>query len=1079
MEANELRRAIELPAQQNSWDFEPGLVDLLLRDVGASEDHPPEPGALPLLEHALLETWKRRSGRTLTHQGYVDAGGVHGAIAKTAESVFTRLTLEQQALARRIFLRLTELGEGTQDTRRRAPLVELSLQPEDASQVESLLKILADARLITLSEDTAEVAHEALIREWPALRQWLSEDRDGLRLHRHLMDSAEAWAELDRDAGELYRGARLAQAAEWAESHPDELNALEREFLQVSQSQAEQDAAEREAQRQHELEVAKQVAESARRLARTQRQRSLVLSLGLAIAVVLIGVALWLNSRANTSLRQAQDAQQTAQSEAYNRATQEAIANQQAQIAVSRQLVAQSLSLQKEEYPLALLLAVEASSTADTVQAQGNLLSSLNYNPRLQVSFQSQTNEVTSLAFSPDGKTLAVGNRDTTITLWDFSNPAAPIPLGQPLLGHVHHVTSVVFSPDGKMLASSSSDSTGDIGSIRLWDLSNPAVPSAFGQPLPASVEPGIGKLVFSQDGKILVAGRFYGEITLWDISSPAAPITLVRKYSLSAGNINSIAISPDGKTLAAGCSDATIRFLDLSDPAAPIPMGDPLMQHTKEVASVVFSPDGKTLASGSYDHTVILWDLSNPAQPVPYGPPLAGHTDLVASIAFSPDGKTLASGSYDKTVILWDVSNPARPVLFDKPLKGHAGQVNSVTFSPDGKWLASGGCGQYSYFTCGQGQIILWDASRSKVLSRLGQPLAGHTDKVTGVVFNPNGKMLASGSADHTIRLWDVSSSATPVLLGQPLSGQVGISSIASSPDGQVLASGSDDATICLWDVSHPAAPILLGPAFSGHTDKVTSLVFSPDGKMLASGSNDATVILWDVSDPAAPLQLAPPLTGHFWFITSLAFSPDGKTLASGSYDSTIILWDVSKPDAPVLLGKPLTGHGMPVYSLAFSPDGKILASGGGDRSANLGSILMWDVSTPAAPVLLGQLLTGLSSPVYSLAFRPDGKQLATGNGDATIILWYVSDPAALVPLAQPLIGHTGEVWSLAYSPDGRRLVSGGSDGSLFLWEVSVDAWKNITCRIAGRNMTQAEWRQYLTGLPYHKTCAQWEEGK
>ena len=276
MDTVELRRAIEEPARRNGWEFDAGLVELILRDTGE------EPGALPLLEHALLETWQQRSGRSLTLKGYADAGGVHGAIAKTAESVFSRLTPEQQALARRIFLRLTELGEGTQDTRRRAPLTELSPQVEDIPQVENLLKTLADARLITLAEDTAEVAHEALIREWPALRQWLSEDREGLRLHRHLTDSAEAWAELDRDPGELYRGARLAQAAEWAESHPDDLNALEREYLQASQAQSEREAAEREAQRQRELDAARQ-------LARTQRQRSLVLSVGLAIAVVLIG----------------------------------------------------------------------------------------------------------------------------------------------------------------------------------------------------------------------------------------------------------------------------------------------------------------------------------------------------------------------------------------------------------------------------------------------------------------------------------------------------------------------------------------------------------------------------------------------------------------------------------------------------------------------------------------------------------------------------------------------------------------------------------------------------------------------
>ena len=151
----------------------------------------------------------------------------------------------------------------------------------------------------------------------------------------------------------------------------------------------------------------------------------------------------------------------------------------------------------------------------------------------------------------------------------------------------------------------------------------------------------------------------------------------------------------------------------------------------------------------------------------------------------------------------------------------------------------------------------------------------------------------------------------------------------------------------------------------------------------------------------------------------------------------------------------------------------------GAGIRLTGRGSILIWELSNPAAPVLLGQPNLGLSTPVYSLAFRPDGKQLAAGNGDATITLWDVSDPSAPVPLAQPLIGHTGQVLSLAFSPDGKRLASGGGDANIFLWDVSLEAWNSLACRIAGRNMTQTEWRQYLTGLPYHKTCAQWEEGK
>ncbi|MFZ5881938.1 MAG: SUMF1/EgtB/PvdO family nonheme iron enzyme [Chloroflexota bacterium] len=225
----ELREAITAPAQANGWDFQPGLADLILQDVGA------EPGALPLLSHALLETWKRRQGRTLTLGGYADAGGVRKAIAQTAEDVYDKFDPVEQGIARGIFLRLTELGEGTQDTRRRVKMDELG-QAKEQDAISKVLKTLTDARLVTTEEDSAEVAHEALIREWGTLRKWLDEGRESLRLHRHLTESAMEWQRRKREASELYRGARLKHLQDWVRDHGDALSPLEREFVKASQS---------------------------------------------------------------------------------------------------------------------------------------------------------------------------------------------------------------------------------------------------------------------------------------------------------------------------------------------------------------------------------------------------------------------------------------------------------------------------------------------------------------------------------------------------------------------------------------------------------------------------------------------------------------------------------------------------------------------------------------------------------------------------------------------------------------------------------------------------------------------------
>lgn len=234
MTQEELREAILKPAETNGWDFQPGLVDLILQDIGS------EPGALPLLSHALLESWKRRQGRMLTLQGYHDAGGVKKAIAQTAESVYNHLSSHEQYIARNIFLRLTQLGDGTQDTRRRVKLQELALA-ENYDVVTKVLKTLTDARLITTEQESVEVAHEALIRGWGTLLKWLDEDREGLRIHRHLTESTQEWSRRKRTKDELYRGERLNQLENWLTSHYDMISQLETEFIKESKNSREQD----------------------------------------------------------------------------------------------------------------------------------------------------------------------------------------------------------------------------------------------------------------------------------------------------------------------------------------------------------------------------------------------------------------------------------------------------------------------------------------------------------------------------------------------------------------------------------------------------------------------------------------------------------------------------------------------------------------------------------------------------------------------------------------------------------------------------------------------------------------------
>ncbi|HEY6073789.1 MAG TPA: helix-turn-helix domain-containing protein, partial [Anaerolineales bacterium] len=490
MDQEELRRAIEEPARRGRWEFEPGLVDLLLHDVGH------EPGALPLLSHALLETWERRRGRAMTLSGYASSGGVRGAIAETAETVFTdQFTHEQQAIARRIFLRLTELNDesSTADTRRRAPLNELILKPEEAESTHSVLKALADARLVITSADSAEVAHEALIREWPTLRGWLEDNREGLRLHRHLTVSAQEWQKMDRTTDLLYRGARLAQAREWAASYPDELNALEHDFLESSVEQSERDLAEREAQVQRELEAARRVIEVQAQRAEEQAQAAHRLRFRNRVIIGFGFLALML--AVLTAVFRLRSDQIALAAEA-NRRT-----------AVARELASASMSDLNVDPELSILLAlygVEATAPDHmTLPEVENALHRAIAHSRIQKVLAAHQGQVWGLAYSPDGMRIATSGSDRKVRIWDaltYEN-LLTLQAGDVDLG------TFVFSPDGQQLAAAGSD-----GSARLWD-------AATGQlvlELSGHTGPFSG-IAFSPDGKRLVTGSLDGSIMFWD----------------------------------------------------------------------------------------------------------------------------------------------------------------------------------------------------------------------------------------------------------------------------------------------------------------------------------------------------------------------------------------------------------------------------------------------------------------------------------------------------------------------------------------------------------------------------------
>jgi WD40 repeat protein/transcriptional regulator with XRE-family HTH domain len=959
MDREELRRAIVEPARTAGVRVEDGLVELLLRELepgahGSPDGH--DVGVLPLLSHALLTTWKRARGRLMTVADYTATGGIRGAIAATAETVFDGLDDRQRNIARRLFQRLVQVGEHAVDIRRHVSYAEIFPEGrnEEAAAVNEILDLFVEQRLITADADSVHLTHEALLATWPRLGDWIDADRAGLRTYSQLVRDARVWHEAGCDPGVLYRGSRLAVAREWAAEpgHHEDLNALERRFLDDALTHED---AERQARR---------------RRVKLLRWLVVVLAVLLVVAAVLTVVVF----RQRTDALVERDR------------------------AISQRLASVAVDMRAQDVSLAMQLALAAYEISPTPQARSGLLdatSLLNTARILGPEGESQ-----SVAVRRDGQVMAAASGDQTVRLWRIGGRPRTVPLGVPLTGPAGTIFSVVFSPDEKPLAEGGGDKL-----VRLWDITDPARPIPLGSPLSGAANT-IYSVAFSPDSRVLAAGSADNTVHLWDLSDPGHPVVLPALTGFT-GYVHSVAFSPDGAVLAAGSADTTVRLWDMRTTARPIPLGPPLTGPARAVYSVAFGPDGHTLAAGSGDKAIYVWDVSRPDAPVRSGDPLTGAASWINSLAFASDGRTLAAGSSDNTVWLWDLTTRTaeRTLPHPAPVTSVAYAGNAlVTGAADSTirlWDLHGPVVTDStdmvFTTRFSGSIMitgtgpadgafrLWDVTGPQHPRLIGRPNMnplppnrfGGTLAVSG-----DGHTLAAGGADGQVQLWDITDSSHPAPRGVPLSGlSTPVKSLDFSSDGRLLAASGAENTVWLWDLSDTAHP----HPVTGPTNYVYSVAFSPDSHTLAAGSADKKVWLWDVTSPAKLAPLAT-LTGPVNYVSSVIFSPDGHTLAVGSADKTVRLWDITDRAHPRALGSPLTGPRNYVYSVAFSPDGRTLAAGSADKS-----IWLWDVSDPSRP---GPPST-LSAPagaVRSVTFSLGGHILA-GAGDRTVRLW-ITDP-------------------------------------------------------------------------------------
>ncbi|MFD1147779.1 nSTAND1 domain-containing NTPase [Saccharothrix hoggarensis] len=621
MGPEELRQVIMQPAVKASCTVETALVSRLIADATG------QAGVLPLMSHALLETWRRRRGTTLTLAGYEAAGGIQHAIAQTAERTYTSLEKQQRALARQVFLRLTALGDGTEDTKRRLPRAELDHDVD----VDVVLDRLAHARLLTLDRDSVEIAHEALIRSWPRLRSWLAEDRDGLRTMRRLTEAAATWESLGRDPDALYRGARLDAAVDWTQRDGVRTSAQEREFLADSL----------------------QARDRERRLAhrRTRRLRQLVALL--AVLLVLAGTAVVL----------AIEAQKEA-AEGWKSSAAWFVSNQAQALRGSDPRLADQLALAAYQLnPTDALrdgvLSAHAASAQDMVSrsafpsGQGLSPDGL---PRPNARVPTPANDttylplgkrttpsatVTSMAVSGVEQAFATTLEGRTARVWDVTDAIAP---------EVAHtftfpVLRIALDPAGARTVVTVSE----ISDVVVWDWSDPARPversHLIGHPRP------VNGVAYSQDGQVVVTWDDAGTIRLWDVSNPVHPL---RIGELATGReITAVALSPDGDTLAAGGANGVVRLWDRSSQWAPTEVWAQKV-HPEAIRALGFRRDGKALATVGKDDKVVLWDVTDPARPAERGR-ISGRTTGVYAVSFGETSQKVVTSNSDGTTRSWE----------------------------------------------------------------------------------------------------------------------------------------------------------------------------------------------------------------------------------------------------------------------------------------------------------------------------------------------------------------------------------------------------------------------------------------
>jgi DNA-binding SARP family transcriptional activator/WD40 repeat protein len=1002
-----LRSAIEGPARRAGLRLEPGLVDLLVREVEG------EPAALPLLSHVLRETWERREGPTLTVAGYRATGGIRQAVSRSAESLYDAMDATQRSQLRSLLLRLVMPTEDGDPVRARVPRSKVAVDAGHSRLVEQLVA----ARLVSIDGETLQIAHEALVRVWPRLRGWLDDDVDGQRLFRHLAGAADAWESMSRPDSELYRGTRLSRTLEWRDSATPDLDDTENAFLDASiaLSEAEKRAAETRIARERTV---------------NRRLRGALAGVGVLLVLTLVAGVLAVRSadQARRNLDQSEAA---------------------ARLAEARGAGAQALN--QDIAAVSLLLGLAALQVDDSPQEWENLATTLTRLGSLQ-RIQETVGASVSLAVSGDGALVAVGNPEAGLQLFDATT-LAPIEFDDDT-----PTSAITFSPDGKLMAAAVNQWTGGptprivAQPVHLYDVPSGELSARQpgGWPSGANVE---YSLAFSHDGDRLVAGvnRYLGPggpllaaVLVWEVADPSKPV-----FKVNMPDLPQAALSPDGRLVyTATIGPRSVRVFDVDSGRLLQWTGSGLIKQPLKGA-VDVSPDGSSLAVAT-GNRILRFDTKTLET---QGKALRGHTAEVTDIEYSHDGSMLLSTSVDRTTIVWDADSGVQLGRF----AAHRDQIWGAGFSRDDRTVfTSSGPDSNSGPAVAtsepsDSELMAWDVTGHGDFLSVGEAGSTGEGKIGVSLAGPDGQSVARIWDD---RVWFVDyrtgQETRPVSMRKQLSGHVW------SPDSRWL--------------------LTIGPGVLSLRDAETGRLvgqrsYRPGVRVLAAFGADGNTIY--VDDRAGHLESLDPATlapvrepvAFVRDAVSLLPDPRGETLLVLKEFGSIAWVDPANGTILQSTRELLTTEDR---LAAVSPNGSVLAA-----VNSAGSVRLIDAHT---------LEWASMAAGFDVVYAPDGSQFASVQPDR-IKLWDGRTGAYQASIPLPNLPAAG-LWStgsggpgmtIAYLPDSKGLLVASADGRIFTVDTRTDMWLERACRIAGRNLTQAEWKQFLPSRPYQVTCPQW----